>query len=54
MMNDVIFFNCTVANDTGLIQSAINEEDMNIEANYNNSFNAPIFINNQYFVESLL
>ena len=42
MMNDVVFFNCAVANDTGLISSAVNEEDMNIDASYSNSFNAAI------------
>ena len=42
MTSDVLFFNATVSNDTGLISIAANEEDMNVEASYMNSFNAPI------------
>ncbi len=42
MMNDVLFFNCVVANDTGLISSAANEEDMNIDAAFSSAFNAAI------------
>jgi len=42
MSNDVIFFNAIVANDTALISSANNEEDMDTEASFSNSFNAAI------------
>ena len=41
-MSDVIFFNAVVSNDTGLISSAVHEEDMNVEAGFSNTFNAGI------------
>jgi len=42
MPSDVLFFNAIVANDTGLISAAANEEDMNIDSSFSNSFNAAI------------
>lgn len=42
MPSDVLFFNAIVANDTGLISAAVNEEDMNIDSSFSNSFNAAI------------
>ncbi len=40
--SDVLFFNATVNNDTASIAAAINEEDMNIDCSFANSFNAKI------------
>ena len=41
-MSDVLFFNAVVSNDTGLIASAVHEEDMNVEAGFSNTFNSGI------------
>jgi len=41
-MSDVLFFNAVVSNDTGLIASALHEEDMNVEAGFSNTFNSGI------------
>ena len=38
----VTFFNAVVSNDTTLISKASNEEDMNLETGFSNTFNAPI------------
>jgi hypothetical protein len=40
--SDVLFFNATVNNDTASIAAAINEEDMNIDCSFANTFNAKI------------